>query len=128
MENENEDGNEDGLQNKKGVAVFGNTSEPSVGITSKYANERPCRVHGVGGVRAFLEANAVTAIYTDQQIARFLEARNGALFDDGVRHFINALNKFRNETAQGKTQKQSAQELIQQAREKLESQWGKGNN
>lgn len=90
---ENEDENEDEVKTKKGVTIYGPTSEPGVQITSRYAHDKPCAVHGITGVRELLAANAVTAIYSDDQILSFLRARNGSLFDDGVKHFINALNR-----------------------------------
>lgn len=95
MENENE--NENKELNKKGVDVFGeDPTSHTVTVTSKYIHDRPARIHGIDGFRSFLEANAITAVYSDSEISTFLEARNGAIFDDGAKHLINAINRHRN--------------------------------
>ena len=101
MENENEDVNSIEFKIKKGVKIFGNESEPSVTIAAKYANEKPCKIHGHRGIIAYLEANAVTATYKTEHLKSFLQARPNAYFDDGLRHFINALNKHQTANANG---------------------------
>jgi len=101
MENENEDVNSIEFKIKKGVKIFGDETELSVNIASKYIGESPCRLHGARGIRAYLEANAITTSHDDGQLNSFLKSRQGSYFDDGLRHFINALNKFKSTPQQG---------------------------
>ncbi len=99
MENENRNENTIGFKIKKGVKIFGDDeTQPSVVIPPKYAGELPIRVYGTIGVREYLEFNSSTTHHSDDYIAKFLEARNGSFFDDGISHFVNALNKFKAET------------------------------
>jgi len=95
MENENEDVNSIEFKIKKGVKIFGDENEKSITVTSKYLGEPPCRLHGCVGIKAYLEANASSLSITDSDLNRFINARDGAIFDDGLRHLVNAINKFR---------------------------------